>query len=295
MPTASASTRVAEVPCPDRFELPRHDAQYRITCSRGESEIPAIVHAAQRIHGRSYVDYGYFDASGLTADGRLVPELDGTRSQHGDKVVATYLVASPTRNRASTPTATVRLLDIGSNGSLADLPTYAYFADTFSAEVKRHLHRIVEIAGPQGIREIAALATIDAQSHRGSYELIRAMTQNSMLKAHANGYPELYLASLTTHSLGPIVEFVGRRSVTVLGQSVQIFSADTRSRSIMVTPVLIDLSVVVDNIFDELRESVDQSRRAELEAKAAFLTDGLDSVTSPWCPRQELREGTQAS
>lgn len=295
MPTTNAHARDAEPPCPDRFDLPRRDARYRITCSRGESEFPRIVDAAQRIHGQSYVDYGYFDARGLTADGRLVPELDGTRSQPGGRVVANYLVASPIGNRASNPTATVRLLDIGPNGSLADLPTYAYFADSFDAAVKRDLHRLTATVGRQGIREIAALATIEKQAHRSSYELIRAITQNSMLKAQANGYPELYLASLTTHSLRPIVKFVGRRSVTILGQSVQIFSADRRSRSIMVTPVLIDLSVVVANIIDELGESVDQSRRAELVAKAAFLTDGLDSVTSPWCPRQELGEGTQAS
>ncbi|WP_071288812.1 hypothetical protein [Mycolicibacterium llatzerense] len=295
MPTAIASTRVAELPCPDQFDLPRRDAHYRIACSRGEFDKPGIVHAAQRIHGQSYVNYGYFEASGLTDDGRLVPELDGTRSQPGGKVVANYLVASPLRNRESTPTATVRLLDIGPYGSLSDLPTYAYFADTFSEQVKRHLDRIVEAYGPQSIREIAALATIDTQSHRGSYELIRAMTQNSMLKAQANGYPELYVASLTTHSLGPVVRFIGRRSATVLGESVQIFSADTRSRSIMVTPVLIDLSVVVDNIADELGESVDESRRAQLEAKAAFLTDGLDTVASTLCLPQELREGTHAS
>ena len=294
MPAAIARTRVAELPRPDQFDLPRRDAQYRISCSRGESDVPDIVYAAQRIHGQSYVDYGYFDASGLTADGRLVPELDGTRSRPDGKIVANYLVASPTCSPA-TPTATVRLLDIGPYGSLSDLPTYAYFADTFSAQVKRHLDRIVEAYGPQSIREIAALATIDAQSHRGSYELIRAMTQNSMLKAQANGYPELYVASLTTHSLGPVVRFIGRRSATVLGESVQIFSADTRSRSIMVTPVLIDLSVVVDNIADELGESVDESRRAQLEAKAAFLTDGLDTVASTHRPRQQLREGTHAS
>ncbi len=295
MPTASASARVDELPCRDRFDLPRRDAQYRIACSRGESDDPAIVRAAQQIHGQSYVDYGYFDASGLTADGRLVPELDGTRSQPGGTVVANYLVASPNRTPASTPTATVRLLDIGPTGSLADLPTYAYFADTLNTRVKRQLRKLVETTGPQGIREIAALATIDTRSHRGSYELIRALTQNSILKAQANGYPELYLASLTTHSLGPVVKFIGRRSATVLGDSVQIFSSDTRSRSITVTPVLIDLSVVVDNIIDELGESVDQSQRAQLEARAAFLTDGLDAAASMLYSPQELTEGTQAS
>lgn len=295
MPSTTPITRVAELPCPDRFDLPRRDAQYRITWSRGENDIPAIVRAAQQIHGQSYVDFGYFDANGLTVDGRLVPELDGTRSQPGGKVVANYLVASPTRSRDPRPTATVRLLDIGQHGSLADLPTYAYFADTFSTEVKRQLRGIVETNGPQGIREIAALATIDAQSHRGSYELIRALTQNCILKAQTNGYPELYLASLTTHSLGPVVKFIGRRSATVLGGSVQIFSADTRSRSIMVTPVLIDLSVVVDNIADELGESVDSLQRAQLEAKAAFLTDGLDSAAPMLCAPHELGKGTQAS
>lgn len=295
MPTTSPRTRTTDLRYPDRFDLPRRDARYRITCSRGESDVPAIVHAAQRIHGQSYVDFGYFEASGLTADGRLVPELDGTRSQPGGKIVANYLVASPIHNRAARPTATVRLLDIGPNGSIADLPTYAYFADTFGAKVKRQLHRIVETTGPQSIREIAALATIDARSHRGSYELIRALTQNSILKAQANGYRELYLASLTTHSLGPVVKFIGRRSATVLGDSVQIFSADRRSRAIMVTPVLIDLSVVVDSIADELGESVDQSRRAQLEAKAAFLTDGLESAAPMLYTPQDLREGTQAS
>lgn len=295
MPSTTPITRVAELAHPDRFELPRRDAQYRIACSRGENDVPGIVRAAQQIHGQSYIDYGYFEASGLAADGRLVPELDGTRSQPGGKIVANYLVASPIHTRASRPTATVRLLDIGPNGSIANLPTYAYFADTFGAKVKSRLHRIVETTGPQSIREIAALATIDAQSHRGSYELIRALTQNSILKAQANGYRELYLASLTTHSLGPVVKFIGRRSATVLGDSAQIFSADRRSRSIMVTPVLIDLSVVVDNIADNLGESVDPLQRAQLEAKAAFLTDGLESAASMLNSPQDLREGTQAS
>lgn len=294
MSSTTPITRVAELLCPDRFDLPRRDAQYRIRWSRGENDIPDIVRAAQQIHGQSYVDFGYFEASGLTVDGRLVPELDGTRSRPDGKIVASYLVASPTRSREFSPTATVRLLDIGPHGSLSDLPTYAYFADTFSPEVERQLRRIMEINGPQGIREIAALATIDVQSHRGSYELIRALTQNCILRAQTRGYPELYLASLTTRSLGPVVKFIGRRSATVLGSSVQIFSADPRSRSIMVTPVLIDLSVVVDNIADELGESVDPLQRAQLEAKAAFLTDGLDLAASMYAP-QELREGTQAS
>lgn len=163
MPTANPIGRVAELSCTDRFDLPRRDAEYRITCSRGENEDPDIVRAAQQIHGQSYVDYGYFDASGLTADGRLVPDLDGTRSKPDGTVVANYLVASPTHSPASKPTATVRLLDIGPNGSLVNLPTYAYFADAFTGEVKRELRDIVETVGPQSIREIAALATIEAE------------------------------------------------------------------------------------------------------------------------------------
>lgn len=262
-------------PFPDKFIFPWRDAQYHIESSVGEDQNPEVVLKAQQIHGMSYVNWGYFDATGQTPDGRLVPELDGTRGEPGGKRVANYLVASRIGRSLAEATATVRLLDIGPSGSIEDLPTYKYFQGTMDVDVKRRLQNVLALHGKRALREVAALATIADDEHRASWELVRSMIQNCMFKAETYGHRELYIASFTNKSLQPCLEFIDRKSVNILGDPVQIFLDDPRSRSIHVTPVLIDLSVVVDNTIASINNCTDESRLKRLTAKLDFLTDGL--------------------
>lgn len=266
--------RMDELACRDTFRLSRQDAQYNILSSVGEYENPEIVKRARQIHGMSYVEYGYFDASGQTDDGSLVDELDGTQGTQDGSRVANYLLASRFDTDPSEGTASVRLLDIGENGSIDDLPTYKYFADVFSEDVKLGLKSIVDTHGRQGLREVAALSTTDAREHRGSFELMRALVQNSMIKQDA-GHPEMYLASLTDKSLRPVLQFINRDSAEILAEPVQIFSEDERSQSIYVTPVLMDLSATVRNVMRAVENATEPAKIAALESHLRFLVDGL--------------------
>jgi len=258
----------------DMFEIPRHDARYSIVSSVGEDESPQVVEKAQQIHGVSYVNYDYFDESGKMDDGRLVPDLDGTRSDMSGKVVASYFVAFPAGGVVEHAKATVRLLDIGANGSLEDLPTYKYFADTFDDNTKTGLKSVIDTYGNSSVREVAALGTIESGEHRGSFELMRALVQNSVLK-DAAGHPELYLASLTDSSFRPVLGFIHPKSANILSKPVRIFSDDPRSKLIYVTPVLMDLSAVIQNTAQAVESAHTSSEAAKLEANLRFITDGL--------------------
>lgn len=258
----------------DVFDIPRADARYHITSSAGENQNPEVVLRAQQVHGRSYVKSKYFTERGLLEDGRLHDELDGTRSDPYGKVIANYLLATRYGEDVELASATVRILDIGHNGTIEDLPTYKYFSDIFTDDVKQELQRILDVYGKGSIREIAALGTTDKGEHPGSFELIRAMMQNSILKEDA-GNPELYIASLTPRSLDPVLDYIDKKSAKLLAEPVQIFSDDPRSLSIYVTPVLIDLSSVLYNVSRSIADTQDSEERAALEAKLAFLTDGL--------------------
>lgn len=261
---------------PDRFDIHRKDAKFYIRSSVGEDQDPQLVARALQIHGISYVDVeDYFDPSGKTADGSLVPELDGTRSTPDGKVVANYLVATRIGKTVEEASATVRLLDVGDNGTIYDLPALHYFANTFDDDVNLKLQAIVDEYGKKSIREIAALGTLGPSENRGSYELIRAMVQNCMAKEDA-GQPELYIAALTDKALYPILSFIDPKSAEILGEPVQIFSEDPRSHAIRVTPVLIDLSVVIKNTVQAIHTTDDPAKRAKLEAKLEFFMDGLD-------------------
>lgn len=259
----------------DLFEIPRSDAQFFISSSVGENQNPDVVFRSQQVHGLSYVHSGYFTQEGIRSDGRLYDELDGTRSTPNNEIIASYLLATRRGMEISEGSATVRLLDIGPEGSLENLPTYKYFSNSFSQETRDQLDSIIATYGKGSIREIAALGTSDRYSHPGSFELIRAMMQNSMLKEVVYGKPELYIASLTPKSLGPVLKFIDQKSAKLLGEPVQIFSDDPRSLSIYVTPLLIDLSSVLRNTLIALDGTDDLEEKKELTAKYQFLVDGL--------------------
>jgi hypothetical protein len=271
--------RMREMTNRDYFDIPRASARYRIETSIGETEKEGVVRRAQEIHGVSYVNYGYFDASGLVdkdIDPRLIPELDGTRSSDG-RVVANYLLARPLEGGIDNAVASVRVLDIDKSGNLEDLPTYKYFAERIDPAVRSRLDNIMDLYGKESVREIAALATIDTDdTHRSSFELIRALIQNSVIKQEAHGHRELYLASLTPNSFGPVMNYIGQKSAEVLGEQVSIFSKDPRARSIKVVPVLIDLTKVIDNTVDAIERTTDGSNTVELVKNLSDFVDGLD-------------------
>jgi hypothetical protein len=232
----------------DQFELPRCSAQYVIAHTVGDNGRQDVVRTAQQIHGISYAAYGYVDASSLTDDGRLVPELDRTRDDPSGKVVASYFVAYRTGTSVADAGATVRLLDVGPAGSFEDLPTYRYFGDAVGPRARARFEGFVEQHGERSVREIAALASIDDAKNVGSYELMRAIVQNATIKERRYGQRELYLAALTEHSLGPVVAFVGEQTVEVLSDPIRISFQDPRSTSISVTPLLFDCARVIERM-----------------------------------------------
>ena len=135
---------------------------------------------------------------------------------------------------------------------------------------------IIDMYGAQGVREVAALGTVDNLDHTSSYELMRAIVQNSMIKQARFGQREVYLASLTPKSFRPVTAFVDNKTAEVLSEPVQIFSDDPRSKSIHVTPVLMDLSKSVDNILAAIEAEQDSYAIVNLIHKLQFMTDGLD-------------------
>lgn len=259
---------------PDQFELPRQGARYTIDVSVGEQDKPEIALTAQRIHGKSYVEYGYIAPEGLTEDGRLLPELDGNRDRADGSVRVNYLIARETGKSVEEARATVRLIDIGENGTVEDLPTYRYFKDVFSSETKTKLHNIIELYGKGSIREIGALGVTDARGHLGSYELMRATMQNALIKEAEYGHRELFLVSMTKKSLRPITEFAGKNATTLLSEPTEMFSDDPR-KVIHISPALIDPHKIIDGILDDIEASDSPAKVVTLSHKLQFFADGL--------------------
>jgi hypothetical protein len=263
-----------EAKIPDRFEVPRQNAQYIIETSVG-MQSPNIVLKAQQIHGRCYMKYRYVEENALTDDGRLVSELDGSHDDEYGRVTVNYLLARGIDKTIDEAGASVRLIDITEKGSIHDLPTYKYFKDSFQSNVKTRLQSIIDQYGNKGVREIAALSVVDSTNNAGSYELLRAIMQNSLMRDESYGYREVYLASLTKISLRPILRFAGCKAVDILGEPVRIYNDDPRQRIVYVTPVIIDPNKALDGIIDDIESSVKESDIDNLVQKLHFLTDGL--------------------
>jgi hypothetical protein len=265
----------SDVVLSDQFEIPRQNANYVIESSVGFNDRPDIALKAQQIHGRSYVEYGYVRESALMDDGRLVPELDSTRGNEDGKTIASYLLARGVDRTIDEASATMRLIDVGEQGTVGDLPTYKYFKDTFDPRVKIKLDNMVNLYGPRCVREIAALGVIDLHNIKGSYELMRAVMQNSLIKEEEHGHHEVYIASLTKVSLGPILRFAGKGATEVLGDPVRIYADDPRQNEVFVTPVLIDPNKALDGFIDEIEAAEKNADIVKLVQKIHFLTDGL--------------------
>lgn len=263
-----------KVELPDQFEIPRNSAKYVIESSVGPLDRPDIVLKAQQLQGRCYLEYGYVRESALADDGRLVPELDSARGEDG-KTVATYLLARGVDKKVEEAGATMRMIDICGQGTIEDLPTYKYFRDTFGPDVIKRLDNIIGLYGSQGVRELAALGTTDRNNIHGSYELMRAVTQNSIIKEASSGHREKYLTSLTKISLGPITRFAGAGATEVLGEPVRVYAEDPRQNEVYVTPVLIDPNRVLGGIIDEIEAADKNANIIKLIQKLNFFTDGL--------------------
>jgi len=258
----------------DQFEIPRTIASCVIVSSQGDSD-KEVAFRAQQIHGQSYVEYGYFDKSGLDPDGRLLPELDGTREREDTNFLVTYLIAKPADGSVADAQATMRLLGISRDGTVDDLPTYKYYKGGFSDTVLQRIHLAVTAHGPENIREVAALA-VEGKNHIGSYELMRAAIQNAVIKKSETGEEELFIASLTEVSLRPVLDFCGGHAAETIGDCVVIFSDEPKARrNLLVWPVLIEPCKIIDGLEEDIRSAKSEEECERLIARFLFLTDGL--------------------
>jgi hypothetical protein len=271
--TESSEQFSSEVNVPDQFEIPRQDAEYVIESTVGVLSHPEVALKAQQIHGRCYVEYGYVDKSALMDDGRLVPELDNARD--GDKVIVNYLLARGKDKTIEEAGATLRMIDIGKNGTIEDLPTYRYFSDVFESSVKTKLQNLVDLYGTKSVREIAALGAVNRADTDSSYELMRAVMQNSLIKENNYGQREFYIASLTKVSLYPIKKFAGRSAIEILGGPIRVHADDPRQKTVYVTPVLMYPNKTLDGIIDDIESAEKNSDISKLVQKLHYLTDGL--------------------
>ncbi len=260
----------------DRFEIPRNNSKYFIEVSVNQ-ENPDLVIKSQQIHGKSYVDHGYINESALTADGRFLPELDGARDREDGTVDVSYLLAREPGLPIEDAIATMRLVRIGDEGTIEDLPTCKYFKNEFSPEVKDKLESLVDAHGPKSVMEIAALSVIRHSDSAASYEIMRAVIQNSIIKAASYNDNEVYIASLTKQSLRPVVKFAGSKAVEALGDPIRIYADDPRLKEVYVTPVLIYPNKILDGILDEIESSDRDMEITNLVNKLSYLTDGLDN------------------
>lgn len=259
----------------DSFEIEHQKAKYTIEVSNGQLDRPDIVEMSQVLQGQCYVDYGYINESGLDEDGRMFDGLDSAREAGDDKLEVVYLLAHDKNKSLEDAGATIRLINVGKKGSIEDLPTYGYFDGRFTPEAKTKIDNIVNSYGIGAIREIAALGIKRYRDVFGSYELMRSIMQNSLMKSSLHGVREFYLASLTDKSFNSVVNFAGREAVEVLDDPVLIHPGDERQKEVYVTPVLMDPNKSLDGFLDEIEASNDENTIRKLANKIVFLTDGL--------------------
>lgn len=260
----------------DRFEIPHNHSKYLIESSIDRENIDLVI-KSQKIHGQCYVDYGYVNDGALTNDGRLVPELDGTRDREDGTVVVNYLLAREPGKSIDEAVATMRLIGIGDKGTIEDLPTYRYFKNSFNSDTQAKLKDLIDLYGPKSVREIAALGVTGRADNGASYELMRAVMQNSLIKETSYNNHEFYVASLTKQSLRPVLKFTGSKAFEILGDPVRIYANDPRQKEVYVTPVLIYPNKILDGILDEIESSKKDAEINILAQKLIYLTDGLSN------------------
>ncbi len=257
----------------DNFDIPRFGADYDIRWTEGTASNPDIAHRAQQVHGISYSNYGYFEREALTSDGRLPPELDGTRERPGLDVA--YLLAVPRGEGIDKANATIRVGD----GTMENLPTFKYCREKGMSDFCEDLLELEASYRDGPIREVMALGSIGVRGRKGAYELMRAVTQNCTIKHTVGGIRELYLISLTSTSKESVLSFVGQKAVIMKDDPVRIFEKDKRANSqLYVTPALIDPSVTVDDTVERIEACVRANREVErqsLHNHLLFLVDGL--------------------
>jgi len=271
---------------PDRFNLDRTIARYAIVSSL-EMEFPDIAYKAQRIHGASYVRTGYINPEALMKDGRIAPELDGSRGDGGNNVVVNYLLALEQGKSIEEAGASVRLIDVAECGDISDLPTCKYFEDS-NTDVAEYVNKLTNSSSENiNIREIAALSNVSFSDDVGSYELMRAIMQNSLMKKAEHDLNEIYLVSLTEKSLRPIIRLAGRKAVQIIGSPVKVYADDPRQKEVNLTPVLLDPNKAIVGLLEELKNAKTNFVIKSLKQQIAFLSDGLSEYE---IGEQEFRE-----
>ena len=259
---------------PDKFNIDRSFARFVIESSI-EMERPDIARKAQRIHGASYIRAGYINPEALTNDGSITPELDGSRGDGGNNVVVNYLLALEHGKSIEEAGASVRIIDVAEDGDISDLPTCKYFRDS-GTDVAEYVDRLACSSSENiHIREIAALSNVSFSDNMGSYELMRAIMQNSLMKKADHNLSELYLVSLTEKSLRPIMRLAGRKAVQIIGSPVKVYADDPRQKDVNITPVLLNPNNAIIGLMEELENAKTNFGVESLRKKILFLTDGL--------------------
>lgn len=259
---------------PDRFNIARKMANYVIESSL-EMENPEIVIKAQQIHGISYVKSGYVSQEAVTEAGVITPELDSARGDGGINVAVKYLLARENDKPINEAGASVRLIDVTDRGDISDLPTCNYFKDS-DVDIAAKINRTIEsLDGAVNVREIAALSTATFSDSRGSYEIIRAVMQNSLMKKTDYDLNEFYLVSLTEKSLKPIVRMAGKKAVQILGDPVRVYPTDPRQKEVYLTPLLLSPNDAISGLIEELGQSKSRIEIESLKQRILFLYDGL--------------------
>lgn len=260
----------------DYFELLSSHPRYEFLYTQGELARPDIVQRARETHGICYTDprFGYFSRDAVLEDGTLDSALDGTREAPDRAFSVNYLLAVPRGKSVSEGVGSLRIID-GRHGCVDALPTYKYFNTDATALVRHRIQHVVHRYGEQNVREIAAMSTI--ASARVSYELMRALVQNAMIKKQETGVQEVFLTALTDISSAPLFDFAGSDTAAQqLGEPVAIYTDDPRARrDLFVAPVLLDPCEAVESIMRKLSGEPDEESRAVLMRRLEFFHAGL--------------------
>lgn len=250
----------------------RHSIESYNIISFTEATNPGCALRVQQIQGESYVTAGFVFASGLDSHGRLQPELDRSR---GDNV--TYYYAQSIENTSpNDDEGSVRVVDIPEGGGIEDLAAYRYSKATLTPEMDAYLHTLVAESGTSAVREVAALAHTDDANPLVSFELIRHIIQEAIVKKS----DETWLITFAPSAYKAVRKNFGDKVMHVVAEKVQVDVGDDRTSSeLWLQPVITRPIDVLDNLVKELKsDDISESHKTTIFRTFVFMLDGLDDV-----------------